>query len=99
VVPAVGGDAESDVVVRTKAEPRVRPDRVEVAARSRYSVNFQPVEFFGAVAIWYLLLTTIWTAIQTQIERKLAVSERVEQLSFWERMVDAWTLSASANIS
>jgi hypothetical protein len=29
--------------------------------------------------------------IQTQIEKKLAVSERVEQLPFWERVVDAWT--------
>jgi polar amino acid transport system permease protein len=60
-------------------------------AEIQYSVNFQPVEFFGAVAIWYLVLTTVWTVIQTQIEKRLAVSERVEPLSFWERVVDAWT--------
>jgi polar amino acid transport system permease protein len=60
-------------------------------AEIHYSVNFQPVEFFGAVAIWYLVLTTVWTLIQAQIERKLAVSERGEELTFWERVVEAWT--------
>ena len=57
----------------------------------RYSQTFKPVEFFGAVAIWYLLLTTVWTMIQAVIERKLAVSERGEELTFRERMVEAWT--------
>jgi polar amino acid transport system permease protein len=32
---------------------------------------FAPFEFFLAAAIWYLLLTTIWQLIQTQIERRL----------------------------
>ena len=57
----------------------------------RYSQTFKPVEFFGAVAIWYLLLTTIWTLIQAQIERKLNVSDRGDELSWRERLVEAWT--------
>jgi len=56
-----------------------------------YSTSFKPVEIFGAVALWYLLLTTVWTVIQAAIERKLAASERGEELSFRERMVEAWT--------
>src|SRR5574337_59817 len=60
-------------------------------AEIHYSQTFQPVEFFGAVAVWYLLLTTVWTMIQAAIERKLAASERGEELTFWERMVQAWT--------
>jgi polar amino acid transport system permease protein len=60
-------------------------------AEIHYSQTFKPVEFFGAVAIWYLLLTGIWTLIQAQIERKLAASERGDSLSFRERMVQAWT--------
>jgi polar amino acid transport system permease protein len=56
----------------------------------RYSTSFKPVEIFGAVALWYLLLTTVWTVIQAQIERKLAVSERGDETSFWERLVEAW---------
>jgi polar amino acid transport system permease protein len=47
-------------------------------AEVHYSTSFQPVEYFAAVAIWYLLLTTVWTLIQVQIERRLGASERVE---------------------
>ena len=56
-----------------------------------YAQTFKPVEIFGAVAVWYLVLTTVWTMIQAQIERRLAVSERGEELTFWERVVEAWT--------
>ena len=60
-------------------------------AEIHYSASFQPVEYFGAVAVWYLVLTGVWTMIQAQIERKLAVSERGDELSFRERLVEAWT--------
>ena len=60
-------------------------------AEIHYSTSFLPVEYFGAVAIWYLVLTTIWTLIQGQIERKLSASERGEELTLWERLTDAWT--------
>ena len=60
-------------------------------AEIHYSQTFQPVEFFGAVAIWYLVLTSVWTVIQAAIERKLAASERADELTLWERMVEAWT--------
>jgi polar amino acid transport system permease protein len=56
-----------------------------------YSNTFQPVEIFLAVALWYLLLTSVWSIVQAQIERRLAVSERGEELSFRERLVQAWT--------
>lgn len=56
-----------------------------------YSTTFQPVEYFIAVAFWYLILTTVWSVIQAQIERKLAVSERGEGLSFRERLAAAWS--------
>jgi polar amino acid transport system permease protein len=56
-----------------------------------YSNTFKPVEYFLAVACWYLLLTSVWALIQAQIERRLAASERVDELSFWERVVATWT--------
>jgi polar amino acid transport system permease protein len=59
-------------------------------AEIHYSQTFQPVEFFLAVAFWYLVLTIIWSVIQASIERKLAVSERGDELSFRERLVAAW---------
>src|ERR671934_232622 len=47
-------------------------------AEIRYSTTFKPVEYFTAVAFWYLVLTTVWSTIQAQIERKLAVADRGE---------------------
>jgi polar amino acid transport system permease protein len=55
-----------------------------------YSTTFRPVEYFAAVAVWFLLLTTAWTLIQTRIERRLAVSDRVDEVSFRERVLEAW---------
>ena len=50
-----------------------------------YSTTFKPVEYFAAVAFWYLVLTTIWSFIQAWIERKLAADEHGDELSFRER--------------
>ena len=52
--------------------------------------QFFIADYFLAIAIWYLLLTTIWTFIQAYIERRLARSERGDALSFRERLVAAW---------
>jgi polar amino acid transport system permease protein len=63
-------------------------------AEIRYSTTFKPVEYFLAVAFWYLVLTTVWSLIQAQIERKLAVSERGDELTFRERVAAAWLPAA-----
>jgi polar amino acid transport system permease protein len=55
-----------------------------------YSTTFKPVEYFTAVAFWYLVLTTIWSLIQAQIERKLAVSEIDDAVRLRERLFGAW---------
>jgi polar amino acid transport system permease protein len=54
-----------------------------------YSNTFKPVEYFLAVAFWYLVLTTVWSLIQAQIERRLAASERGDELTFRERFAEA----------
>jgi len=56
-----------------------------------YSNTFKPVEYFLAVAFWYLVLTSLWTLVQVQIERRLAVSERAAGLSPWGRVRHGWT--------
>jgi polar amino acid transport system permease protein len=55
-----------------------------------YSQTFKS-EYYVAVAFWYLVLTTAWTFVQAWIERRLAVSERGEELGFRERLQAAWT--------
>src|SRR5205823_11167213 len=57
-------------------------------AEIHYSTTFKPVEFFGAVAIWYLVLTGAWSVVQAWIERRLAVSDRGDELSFRERLIE-----------
>jgi polar amino acid transport system permease protein len=52
-----------------------------------YSENFQPVEVFIAVAFWYLLLTTLWSLIQVQIERRFGASEIQEGESWVTRVL------------
>jgi polar amino acid transport system permease protein len=59
-------------------------------AEIRYSATFQPAEFFIGVALWYLLLTTIWSLIQSRLERHLGRSdldERLEGEGFFGRML------------
>jgi polar amino acid transport system permease protein len=58
-------------------------------AEQGYAQTFH-AEFFVAVAFWYLVLTTVWTFVQAAIERRLAVSERGDELTFRERLVAAW---------
>lgn len=67
-------------------------------AEIQYSNTFLPVEYFGAAAVWYLLLTTIWSLIQAQIERRLGASERQEQESWLQRMFGVRTAVAGEKI-
>jgi polar amino acid transport system permease protein len=58
-------------------------------AEQGYSRTFV-ADYFIAVAVWYLVLTTAWTFVQAAIERRLAVSERGDVLTFRERLAAAW---------
>jgi polar amino acid transport system permease protein len=60
-------------------------------AEIRYSTSFKPVEYFLAVAFWYLILTSVWSLIQAQIERKLGASEHADADSWWTRLTSAWS--------
>jgi polar amino acid transport system permease protein len=56
-------------------------------AQVHYSVHFQPVEVFFAVALWYLLLTTLWAFVQVRLERKFGASERAEGEGWFARIL------------
>jgi polar amino acid transport system permease protein len=60
-------------------------------AEIHYSQTFKPVEYFAAVAFWYLVLTTVWSLIQARIERRLSASERTDELTLRERLLAAWS--------
>jgi len=60
-------------------------------AEIHYSQTFKPVEYFAAVAFWYLVLTTVWSLIQARIERRLAASEHADEITLRERLLEAWS--------
>src|SRR5207249_3304942 len=60
-----------------------------------YSETVKPVEYFAAVAVWYLVLTSVWSVIQAHIERKLAASERGEEVQYVERLQGGWSTLAA----
>ena len=41
--------------------------------------SFHPFELFLAAAVWYLLLTTIWSLAQARIERRLSQGDRRDE--------------------
>ena len=51
-----------------------------------YSTTFRPVEYFFAVAFWYLVLTTIWSLIQARIERRLDPAGQLEETGVLDRV-------------
>jgi polar amino acid transport system permease protein len=59
-------------------------------AQVGYSASFKPVEYFAGVALWYLLLTTLWSLIQIRIERRLGQADRPdtadERVPLWRSM-------------
>jgi polar amino acid transport system permease protein len=46
-----------------------------------YARTFRPAEYFLSVAVWYLLLTTLWGFVQALIERRLSRHLRVAATS------------------
>jgi polar amino acid transport system permease protein len=77
IVPPLGNEFNG-MIKNTSLLAFIGVYEIFLDAEVRYSTTFKPVEYFAAVAIWYLLLTTVWTLIQVQIERRLGASERVE---------------------
>lgn len=55
-------------------------------AQVNVSRTFLQPEIYLGVALWYLLLTTIWSLIQVQIERHLGRSERPEEEAWYTRL-------------
>jgi polar amino acid transport system permease protein len=90
IVPPLGNEF-NNMLKTTSLVFAIGAYEIFADAEIGYSNSFLPVEFFGAVAIWYLVLTSIWSVIQASIERRLAASERSDELTFRERVVAAWS--------
>jgi polar amino acid transport system permease protein len=89
IVPPLGNEFNS-MLKTTSLLAFIGVYELFLDADVHYATTFRPVEYFSAVACWYLLLTTGWSLIQASIERRLAASERGDELSLRLRLAEAW---------
>jgi polar amino acid transport system permease protein len=89
IVPPLGNEFNS-MLKTTSLLAFIGVYELFLDADVHYSTTFKPAEYFAAVAVWYLLLTSGWSIIQAWIERKLATADRADELSFRERVLTAW---------
>jgi polar amino acid transport system permease protein len=70
ILPALGNQFNG-MIKSTSLLAFIGVYEIFLDAQTNYSVTFKPVENFGAVALWYLLLTTLWSFVQHWIEFRL----------------------------
>jgi len=58
------------------------------AANLIYSVNFKIMELLVVAGIWYLVIVTVFSLVQVEIERALSIGDRDRQQSLFSRMSD-----------
>jgi polar amino acid transport system permease protein len=85
IVPPLGNEF-NNMIKTTSLIAFIGATELFQDAEIHYSQTFKPVEYFAAVAFWYLVLTSIWSVIQLWIERKLGASDRGDELALWQRL-------------
>jgi polar amino acid transport system permease protein len=62
---------------------------VELLHRSQltYNTNFKFMELLVVAAIWYLAMTTVFSVLQAELERRLAVTERDRPETLFSRVM------------
>jgi len=60
------------------------------ASRSIYVVNFKILELLTVASIWYLVMTTLFSLAQAELEARLAVGVRERPRTLFGRMTEAF---------
>ena len=60
------------------------------ASRSIYVVNFKILELLAVASIWYLVMTTVFSLMQAELEARLAVGVRERPPTLFGRMTEAF---------
>ena len=82
IMPPLGNDFNG-MIKQTSLLAFIGVYEIFFDAEEHYSVTFQPIEYFLAVAVWYLLLTTCWSFIQAWIEVRLDPAARSDLQRPW----------------
>jgi polar amino acid transport system permease protein len=87
IVPPLGNEF-NNMLKTTSLMSFIGVEELFRVASSISSATFKPFEPLLAAALYYLVLTTIWGAVQARIERRLGAGTlRVEQPGLWARML------------
>lgn len=57
------------------------------AAKIQAAANFRHMELYTVAAFWYLVVVTIFSAMQAELERLFAASERDQPETFFSRLI------------
>jgi polar amino acid transport system permease protein len=57
------------------------------AAKIQAARNFKPMELYTVAAFWYLVLVSVFSLLQAELERALAISERERPETLFSRAV------------
>lgn len=86
IVPPLGNEF-NNMFKTTSLMSLIAVEELFRVAQAANSATFKTFEAYLGVALYYLALTTIWSAVQSRIERRLGVSTaRDERGSIWERI-------------
>ncbi|MGZ6269009.1 MAG: amino acid ABC transporter permease [Candidatus Limnocylindrales bacterium] len=87
IIPPLGNEF-NNMLKTTSLMSVIAVEEIYRVAQSANSATFKSFEAFFGVALYYLLLTTIWSWIQGRIERRIGVSSRRDEgPGFWGRLV------------
>ena len=89
VVPPTGNEFNAMLKNSSLASVISYPELLFVS-RGVYARNYQVMELLVVASMWYLFFTTVWTFIQTEIER--ALRPELSEGGAFARLRRAWTL-------
>jgi polar amino acid transport system permease protein len=73
IIPPLGNEF-NNMLKTTSLLTIISAEEMLRVAQSQASATFKYFEIYFALALWYLLLTTIWSLVQARIERRLGLS-------------------------
>jgi len=99
VIPPLGNEFNNMLKV-TSLLSVIGLNELFLAAQDYNSANFRTFEIFLVVAIYYIIMTTVWSIIQSAIERRMASrgGDLIDRITLRERLFGGGALAAAGQL-
>ena len=87
VVPPTGNEFIA-MLKNTSLASVIGLNELLLRSRAIYAVNFDILELLFVAALWYLAFTTIFSLLQAELERALAIADRERPTTILSRMIE-----------